>query len=290
MERGDAFGLQDITRAYVAAALRDDLQESNRGFYSLRNRDGTECDGAGTIAADGNPHHIAAVICSRFEPHVCRNGIKAERTSAVEDDGILRRQLRRERSLRQLMPEIGGECIGIKYLCRVDSSQGIGQNRNAVDRDAECRDRVGKARRRGSSKTAHLNAAACGDFDDAAAVGARGGAQRGESIKRGSAGRQKPDQKSIAGRHWYGKPGTRAAPFPSHLWGGVRGGGREICYERCRHHTASRRRSAARAASISLRRGCQKPCRRASSNRSAIATAACGFSRSRKSRTVGSAA
>ena len=61
-------------------------------FCRLGSRDSTECDGAGTIAADGNPQHIAAVIRLRFEPHVCRYSIKAERAAAVDDDGDFRRQ------------------------------------------------------------------------------------------------------------------------------------------------------------------------------------------------------
>ena len=106
------------------------------------------------------------------------------------------------------------------------------------------------------------------------------------AAKRDRADRQQPHQQSVAGRHRRRQPGTRAAPFPSPLWGGVRGGGREICAS-VRHHAATSARSAARPASISLRRGCQKPRRRAASNRSAIAAAACGFSRSRKVAHVG---
>ena len=257
-------------RAHVATALRDDFQESNRGFCRLRNRDGTECGGAGTIAADGNPQHIAAVIRLRFEPHVCRYSIKAERAAAVDDDGDFQAPavLTSDRCA-SLPAQIGSEGAGIEEFRRVDAGEGIASEPECRP-GPQCRARQSSPQNAAPSaavQAAHLDAAARGDFDDAVAVRARGGAERGERIERNGADRKRPrptnHRRSASARKAQDRRRDRV---PSPLWGGVRGGGREISDKRRRHHATSRppslpspqgggvsARSAARPASTSLR-------------------------------------
>ena len=153
------------------------------------------------------------------------------------------------------------------------SGQRIGQHRNAVARlDAERCHVRGEQRRRRRAQAADLDAAARGDLDDAVAVRPRRGAKASEGVERDrrSGGRQAREQ-TVAGRHRRGEPGTSAA---AHRYGRV--------------HAAASARTDARLASMSFRRGCHRPSRRAMSSRSAMARAAAGFSSIRKSRTSAS--
>ncbi len=102
---------------------------------------------------------------------------------------------------------------------------------------------------------------------------ARAAAQSaGEGVERDRADRRQPRQQAVAGLHRRGQAGTGAA---AETLGRV--------------HSAASGRTRARLWSMSFRRGCQRPSRRASSSRSAMARAAAGFSSIRKSRTFGSA-
>ena len=90
-------------------------------------------------------------------------------------------------------------------------------------------------------------------------------AQRGEGIERDGSDRQQPHQQSVAGRH-----GRRSRTGPGRRRGAECKGvavANIAALMSLRPHAP---RSAARPASMSLRRGCQKPCRRAASSRSAM--------------------
>ena len=131
-----------------------------------------------------------------------------------------------------------------------------------------CSDLGREQRRRARRQSADLQAAARGDLHDAVAVAACRRAEPGEGIDRHRLGRSEPDQQAVPGRHRCRQAGAGAAG-------------------RRRAHVASAS-SGASDASMSLRRGCHHPWRRAASSRAAMARAAAGFSRMRNARTSAS--
>ena len=204
-------------------------------------------------------------------PDVRRQRIEMQRRAAVDRHRHLGRQARRERRSGQSLPQWRGERMGVEHVCVGQPGQRIGHHRNAVARlDPERCHLGGEQRRRRRAQAPDLDAAARGDLDDAVAVRSRRRAQAGEGVERDrrSGGRQAGEQ-AVAGRHRRGESGTGAA---AHRYAG-------------RVHAAASARTAARLASMSFRRGCHRPSRRAMSSRSAMARAAAGFSSIRKSRT-----
>jgi hypothetical protein len=210
------------------------------------------------------------VVPTATQPDIAGDVIEMQ-GAAIHNHRCLRRQPGGKRRRRKFVTPVGRQHAGADRLAGIKAGERIDQHRNAVARrDAERGDRGGEFRRRGGVKTAELDATARSDLDDAVAVRARRRAQACECLQRHRcAARRQPRQQPVAGRHRRAQPGTEAAA----MW---------------RVHDTASARSAAKFASISFRRGCQRPSRRAASNRSAIARAAAGFSRSRNARTCGS--
>jgi hypothetical protein len=216
----------------------------------------------------------------RAEAKIGSDARKIEWPAAIDDHGHLRIEPLRERSSRQRAAQRGGKHRGIKNFFGIESGQRIAQNRHAIRGGyAERGDLVGEFRGGAGVQAAYLDAASRSDLDDAVAMATRRRTQSGKRVERNSADGNEPQQQAVAGRQWPRQTRTDAAPLGKTV---VRRRGHVIA------SAAASARSFARAASTSLRRGCQKPHRRAASNRAAIAAAAAGFSRSRKSRTAAS--
>ena len=266
----------DVARTRFAAAAARSHEQPHSGFDGIGARQQRREERRSHRRRRRHVKHRVAVLRLRAEANVGRKisqgRVRRRRrwrrrtlapsfapASAAPARGADRRQARRHRKSRPApIP-----------------ASALAQDRNAISRrDAERGDIGREFRRRARAQAAHLDAAARGDFDDAVAVwrAAAHSPAKAESgiVPIGCSRTSKPSPVGIG------------ADSPGHA---PRRSGALLRAQSCRGSALS----AAKPASTSLRRGCHNPRRRAVSSRSAIAAAASGFSRSRKSRTAGSA-
>src|SRR4051794_26091597 len=251
---------------------RHHAEDAQSGTDALVGGDRADRPCGGGTPADTHAKVDASAARLRSEPHIGRDPVEVQGTATVNRDRDLGLEIGEARRRCDRAAQLRGQHAGIEKLLAIETRKGIAQDRRAlVNRKVDATDHCSQPFDRAIREAAELNASARRDLDDAVAAIARRRAQSDERLGTDRcAGGREPHEKTVT--RWHGLRETGTSPAAE---GSV--------------HGAPGFMSAAKPASISLRRGCQSPRRRAVSRRAAIAAAAAGFSRTIKSRTTSSA-
>jgi hypothetical protein len=126
------FVRDNIACALIASALCDHGKQFQDGFDAVGKRNKAKRCGACTIAADGDVKPDVTIMDLRAQSNVGGDCLKAEHSAAVDRDGNLWRQSRRDRALRQHAAQRGGQRAGIENFSVANTGECISEHRNAA--------------------------------------------------------------------------------------------------------------------------------------------------------------